>query len=215
MLITALAGTSMFTACVMVSGEMVRGSGRVVSERRDVHDFTGVALAGIGTLMIEQTGTESLTIEAEDNILPLLTSEVSNGVLRLGTRNNTSIASTKPIIYHLTVKDLNNITVSGSGDVTVPDLKVTTLEGVVSGSGNVTVGGAVDTQHIKISGSGTYQAEDLESKEAEVVVSGSGDAVVRVSDTLDATVSGSGSIAYIGNPTVTERISGSGTITKQ
>jgi predicted small secreted protein len=210
MLIAALVGASMLTACATT-----RGSGRVVSESRDVSSFTAVELAGIGTLMIEQTGTESLVIEAEDNILPVLTSDVSSGILRLGKRNDTSIAPTKPIIYHLTVKDLNSIRISGSGEVVAPNLEVTTLTVDISGSGNATVGGTADTQQIQISGSGRYMAEDLETKAVKATASGSGDVVVRVSDTLDATISGSGSIAYIGDPTVSEHITGSGTITKR
>lgn len=218
MLVAALAGAPMLSACDTVEGTLgrtVRGSGQVVSESRDVHDFTGVALAGSGTLMIEQTGTESLTIQAEDNILPLLTSNVSSGTLRLGTRSNTRIISTQPIVYHLTVKDLNSIMVAGSADTAAPNLQAATLTVVISGSGNVTVGGAAETQDIQISGSGAYSANDLESKAVKAVVSGSGDIIVRVSDTLDATVSGSGSIAYIGDPTVQSRVSGSGTITKR
>lgn len=193
----------------------VRGSGHVVSEPREVRDFTGVVLAGIGELTIEQTGTESLTIQAEDNILPLLTSDVSSGTLRLGTRSNTSITTTEPIIYRLTVKDLDSLTVSGSGDATALDLQTGAFTVDVSGSGNVTVGGTATTQDVSISGSGTYTAEDLASNAAEVTISGSGNAVVRVSETLDATISGSGSVAYIGDPAVSQRVSGSGTITRR
>jgi hypothetical protein len=210
MLTAALVGASMLAACAMI-----RGSGRVVSESRDVGDFTAVELAGIGTLRIEQTGIESLVIEAEDNILPMLTSDVSSGTLHLGKRGNTNIAPTKPIIYHLTVKDLNSIRISGSGEVVAPNLEVTMLTVDISGSGNATIGGTADTQDIQISGSGRYMAEDLETKTVKATTSGSGDVVVRVRDTLDATISGSGSITYIGDPTVSEHITGSGTITKR
>ncbi|MGH8896916.1 MAG: head GIN domain-containing protein [Egibacteraceae bacterium] len=218
MLVAALAGVPTLAACDTVGGALgptVRGSGQVASEARDVRDFTGVAVAGSGTLMIEQTGTESLTIQAEDNILPLLTSDVSNGTLRLGTRSNTRIISTQPIRYRLTVKNLDSIMVAGSADTSAPNLKAATLTVVISGSGNVTVGGAADTQDVQISGSGAYSAKDLESKAVRARVSGSGDIVVRASDTLDATVSGSGSITYSGDPTVQSRVSGSGTITKR
>ncbi|MGH8910660.1 MAG: head GIN domain-containing protein [Egibacteraceae bacterium] len=215
-----MAGGLLLAGCagapiITIQNAAVRGSGQVVSESRTVSGFTGVALTGIGELRIEQTGDESLTIEAEDNILPLLTSDVSARILRLGTRSNTSIVTTKPIIYRLTVKDLSSLTVSGAGDATVLNLATTSFTAVISGSGNVTASGMAETQDVTISGSGTYTAEDLASDAAEVTVSGSGDAVVRVSDTLDATVSGSGSIAYIGDPAVSQHVSGSGTITKR
>jgi hypothetical protein len=62
--------------------------------------FTKVELSGTGELRIEKTGTESLTISAEDNILPRLTSKVSGDTLILGTKP-TTIVTTKPITYSL------------------------------------------------------------------------------------------------------------------
>jgi hypothetical protein len=66
--------------------------------------FTKVELSGTGELPIEKTGTESLTISAEDNILPRLTSKVSGDALILGTKPNTTIVTTKPITYSFTVR---------------------------------------------------------------------------------------------------------------
>ena len=54
------------------------------TESREVSGFTGVELASIGDLRIEQTGTESLTIEADADILPQLVSSVSGGILEVG-----------------------------------------------------------------------------------------------------------------------------------
>ncbi len=56
--------------------EVVRGSGTVASQVRNVRNFHAISLHTSGRLIIEETGTESLTIEAEDNLLPYLTSEV-------------------------------------------------------------------------------------------------------------------------------------------
>jgi Putative auto-transporter adhesin, head GIN domain len=209
-----LAGVMMFASCG-TTPSIPPGSGRVVSESRNVSGFTGVDLEGIGELIIEQTGVESLTIQAEDNILPLLTSEVSNGILRLGTRNNANIVAHEPIIYRLSVKSLDSITASGAGDVTASRLQTATLTVSISGSGNVTASGMADAQDVVISGAGTYTAEDLASQKAKITIPGSGDAVVRVSDTLDVTISGAGSITYIGNPTVNQQISGAGTVMKR
>jgi len=173
-----------------------------------------VDLEAFGELKIERTGRESLTIEAEDNILPLLSSDVSDGVLQLGNKANVSFIGVKPITYRLTVKDLDSITVSGAGRVTAPNLRTGTFTVAISGAGNITVDGVADRQDVEISGAGAYMAEDLESKAAEVTVTGPGSAVVRVSDTLDATISGVGSIQYLGNPTVNRRVTGIGVITK-
>ena len=199
----------------LVSCTTVRGSGNLKTESRTVSGFTAVDLSGNGHLTIEQTGTESLTIEAEDNILPLLTSDVSNGTLRLGEKDNTNILTTKTITYRLTVRDLNDLTVSGSGEVTAPSISVSKFNVTLSGSGSITLGGTTDSQAVTISGSGRYDAAKLASKSVTIDISGSGTAVVMPSDTLNATISGSGSVEYIGNPTVNQKISGSGRISKR
>src|SRR5579884_184482 len=105
----------------------VVGSGVVKSESRAVHGFDEVALAGSGTLTITQTGEESLTISADDNILPLLTSEVTGHRLVLGTKPNTSYETRNRIVYQLAVRDLKWLFISGSGDATAASIKTPTM----------------------------------------------------------------------------------------
>ncbi len=93
------------------------GSGNVTSEPRDVKGFDEVELEGIGNLSIRQTGSESLTVEAEEDVLPKIRTEVVNNRLIIGPESNTSIRTTEPINYVLTVKDLHALKLSGSGDV--------------------------------------------------------------------------------------------------
>ena len=76
----------------------------------------------------------------------------------------------------------------------------------------MTLAGTVDSQAVTISGTGDYNGEDLQSATAEVTIDAAGDAVLRVSDRLDATVSGVGSVEYIGDPHVTKDISGVGSV---
>jgi hypothetical protein len=174
-----------------------------------------VELAGSGDLTIDQTGSESLTIEAGDKVLPNLTSDVVGDTLVLGTKPGAVLAPGGRISYHLTVKDLVGLTVSGSGGVTAPKLSTDTLSSNISGSGTITVGGSAPEQRLTISGSGAYQAGDLAGKTLRADISGSGHAVVSVSDTLDVTISGSGSLTYSGDPTVQKHVSGSGSVTKR
>ena len=181
-------------------------------EIRDVRGFTGVELASIGDLHIDRTGTESLTIEADADVLPLLTSEVSGGVLRLGLAPGSEIVDSGPIVYRLTVATLDSLVVSGAGDATATNVATDRLTVEVSGAGDVTLDGTADAQVVIISGTGSYDGEGLASATAEVEVDGAGSAVVRVSDRLDAAVGGVGSIEYIGDPEVTEDVSGVGSI---
>ena len=183
-----------------------------VTESREVSGFTGVELTSIGDLRIEQTGTESLTIEADADVLPQLTSNVSDGILELGVAPGTTIATSRRIVYRLTVATLDSIAVSGAGDATASNLRADRLAVEISGAGEMTLAGTVDSQTVTISGTGDYNGEDLPSASAKVTIDAAGNAVLRVSDRLDATVSGVGSVEYIGDPKVTKDISGVGSV---
>jgi len=209
----------------------LRGSGKLVTETRDVSDLNRVSLSGSGKVIITQGEEESLTIETDDNIIDYVTSEVKGGTLTLGTKSGKHVSPTR-LRFTLGVKDLVGLKVSGSGDITSASLDTERLEiGVsgsgdiqidsltaealkigISGSGHVELAGKVPEQEIRISGSGNLRAADLQCEMAKVMVSGSGSATVWATESLDARMSGSGSVKYYGSPTVSSERSGSGRI---
>lgn len=200
----------LLAACTIATG-----SGQTASESRDVSGFTKIELAGAGEVTVRQSGEESLTVEADTNLLPLVTSEVSNGTLVLGMKHNTIPLATKTIRYHVKVRDLAGLSLSGSGDVAAADVRTATLRVEISGSGRITASGSAEVQEVDISGSGSYQGADLASKTARVHIAGSGSADLTVSEALDARISGSGSVSYAGDPQITQHITGSGKLTQK
>lgn len=193
-------------------GDETIGSGNVISQTRSVSGFNRVRLGGLGNLFVEQTGVESLTIEAEDNILPLLSSDVAEGRLTLGLRPGTRIVTSRPIIYRLTVKDLTGIDASGSGTTQVNGLDTDRFDFAGTGSAQARVAGRAAQQSILLSGSGEYDGGSLISREVTVEISGSAGAVVNASEILQARISGSGNVVYLGSPRVSQMVSGSGTV---
>jgi len=211
----------------------IRGSGKLASETRSVSGFTRIAVQTAGWVKVTKGDTDSLVIDAEDNILPLLVSEVNGNQLVLHTRPNTSYNATRQINYTITVKDLSEINVSSSADVQAGDFQASTFNLVLSGSGNVTLASLqAASLGVEISGSGTaellggsaggitanlhssgnFRAAALESQTAQVSVSGSGTATVWARTNLTATLSGSGDLVYYGSPVVNQNVSGSGRI---
>ena len=176
----------------------------VTKESRNVRGFEEVELRGVGNLSIEQTGSESLAVEAGEDILPKIRIEVVNNRLIIGPKPNTTIHTTEPICYKLTVKDLDALEVSGTDRLAV----------TISGAGDVKIGGEADKQEINILGTSNYRAEDLESKEVKMGIVGSGSAIVDVSEQVDARISGIGSVEYIGDRTVKQEVSGAGRVSK-
>jgi hypothetical protein len=190
------------------------GSGTIVSETRDVSGFTGIALETAGDIIITQGDSESLTIETDDNILPLLTSEVEDGVLVLSTEENASINPSDDIRYTITVTSLEGLEISGAGDVTGQDLTLDALSVNVSGAGDIILSGTANNVSVTVSGSGDFQACNLQSGAVSLEISGQGDAVVNAADTLSVTVSGMGDVSYVGDPEVSQDVSGMGDVTQ-
>lgn len=178
------------------------GSGSIVTEQRTVTGFDRISLEGVGRVIIDQTGSESLTITTDDNLIPHLTSEVRNGQLIIGVTGNTSLDPTDDIVFRLTVNSLDEIDVSGVGTIDVTGLASSSLRTIITGVATMTVGGTTDTQHITITGVATYLAENLQSRVATLDGTGVLTVVVRATERLDGNVCGVGSIEYFGNPAV-------------
>lgn len=212
--------------------QMVRGSGDMVTETREISNFDNVALRGSGEVVIVQSGEESLVIETDDNILQYITSEVSGGTLILGFEPGTSNISPTELIFTVGVDDLVGASVDGSGDISARSLETDSLDVdiggsgnikidnltaeelaiVIDGSGDVQLAGEVEQQSIDIGGSGEYSAGNLRSDSATVTISGSADAIVWAMKTLDVDISGSGSVDYYGSPRISSSQPGSGSL---
>lgn len=208
------------TGCVTTTGanaaaDVIRGSGSLASEDRDVSGFSRIHLIGGGELRIEQGAAESLTIEAEDNLLEYLTSEVEGDTLILTTQEGFTLAATRPVIYRIAVQSLEGIEVDGGATIVASDLSLGDLDVSITGGATVTLSGAVDRQSITVEGGGAYHGEDMASQETTISITGAGAMTVRVEDRLDVTINGAGTVSYIGDPQVSETITGAGVVRKQ
>jgi hypothetical protein len=210
----------------------VRGSGNVITETRQVSGFERVSLSGVGELTLTQADQESLEVDAEDNLIPYIKTEVRGNTLYIEIDpDRVTIRPTKPILYRLAMKEIRGIDVSGAGSVQAGDIQTDNLDvdssGVgkvelgmlqadklavsISGAGGLEVaGGKVERLKIEISGAGAYKAPDLQSQVADILISGAGNAKLWVADSLDVMLSGAGSIEYYGQPSVTQEVSGVG-----
>jgi hypothetical protein len=177
-----------------------------------VTDFHAVHTNGPINVNITSGPTASLKFEARADVLPLLTSEVKDGVLTIGM-NDTGKNDIGDITATIVTPKLDDVMLNGSGNVDVQGVKATDFNGTINGSGNLTMSGAADSTTIKLEGSGNIVAKDLVSQSAKVILSGSGNVEVNASKKLDANLSGSGNIQYAGNPAnLTRQISGSGNV---
>ena len=190
----------------------IPGSGPLVTQSRPVSGFDSVLLSVPGELVLEPTGSESLTITAEASLIDKLTSEVTGGRLVLGTRSGVDIAPRQPILYRLTVRSIDDLVVSGAARVDASGLQGDRFSFTLSGAGEISISGNVDHQTLTISGAGHYNAANLRSRVASITLSGAGHATIRAAQRIDGVISGAGILEYYGDPEIAVSVSGSGTI---
>jgi hypothetical protein len=213
-LFICLVALSMFVGCTFTWGGL-RGSGRAKTESREVNGFSSISSKSIGRILVQQTGKESLTITADDNILPLLESRVADNILYLTIAKDAHMNPTKSIEFVVEVKSLENLKIDGVSSIEAKGIQGKQLTVALDGVGSITIAGNVDVLDLSLSGVGSFNGEDLQTKQAKVRHDGVGSAVVNVSEQLDATLSGVGSVEYIGSPQVRESKKGLGSVKKR
>jgi hypothetical protein len=186
----------------------VVGSGHLATESRPVRGFTSVEVAAAGHLVVEQTGVESLQVTAEDNVLPLVRSEVRNGRLVLGFEPGAGVTVTREVLFHVTVGDLAGVEASGASRVEIRGVDAAGLSLRASGASSLTASGrAVDVQ-LDLSGASRCEAPDLRSRVLTASLAGASYALVRASDALVADASGVSILEYLGDPDLVANVSG-------
>jgi hypothetical protein len=190
----------------------VTGSGQVVNEARTVSDFDGLIIEGAGKINIDRTGTESLSITTDDNLLQYIDTQVRGGKLVITFKSKIFVDRYSDLTFNLTVKDLNSLQMTGAASIDAKNLQGDHMTVNLDGAGATSLAGEIDQLTVSLNGAGTFNSENLQAKRATVTNDGMGTAIVRVSDSLNATLSGIGTIEYIGNPQVTKNISGPGAI---
>jgi hypothetical protein len=137
-------------------------------------------------------------IAADDNILPLISSRVVNGSLKIQSRG--SYRTRSPIRVWITTPRLDEFTTMGSGNVVIHDVNSPHLKLTLQGSGDIQANGRTAELDLALMGSGRARLADLLATDVSAGVFGSGDAVVRATGRLDAQMFGSGTLRYVGNP---------------
>lgn len=204
----------------------------LASETRPVAGFHRVVLRASGELLVRQGPDESLRVEAEPRLLPLIGSEVRDGTLYLEFRAP-QINTLQPVRFHLGVKRLEALSseasadihagplagkrfaleLAGSGNVDIAALETDEARTRITGSSDVAIGGGrIGAQTVEIEGAGSYAAGSAPSRSAQVKIGGSGNVEVSAREQLGVEISGSGEVRYRGNPQVQERISGAGSV---
>lgn len=238
--LTLLSAAFLATSALAVPPSAVKPSAYFETQNRSVGNFHAIVVSGSMNVYVKQTGSISVKVDADKEIIDRIETTVSGGTLKISLKNSDdwkwwkNMGDKKMDVY-VTVKDLDGLKLSGSGDVSVEgEIKSTNmsmnltgsgnlkgrinaknLESSLTGSGDLEISGRAETSHVVLTGSGDYTGSNLVTSSTSVRISGSGDASVNATQKLEAHVSGSGDIRYAGSPKqVSKSTSGSGDISR-
>jgi Putative auto-transporter adhesin, head GIN domain len=192
----------------------LRGSGVTASETRVVPAFGGVTLAGAADVTMDVGGDQRVVVHADDNLLPLITTEVENGMLVISQTEPFDAAT--PTRVEVTAPSLDTLRLSGAGDLTMEGSDLERLDVSLTGAGTLRCSGSVERLDLMLSGAGDLELEGFVASDVRAMLSGAGNIVVNATRSLDAKVSGVGTISYAGDPAEVKRaVMGPGAIVER
>jgi hypothetical protein len=192
----------------------IHGNGSIKTETRDVPAFDAITCDGSYEVQIDCQAKQSLAIETDENLLPLIKTEVHNKTLRIHTKGFLYPSNTIRVV--VSVPNINEFTSSGSTHGDINNINNNALNIEINGSGKLHLNGKTGDVRFSISGSSKIDATSLVSEDTHVQINGSGNLRVCATNSVDVQINGSGTVKYKGEPkSVKQQINGSGSIIKE
>ncbi len=203
-----------FTGGCHVINDQVIGSGVRQTQQRQLGTFTSISMNGAFDIDVTcQKSQQSFEIEGDDNLLPLVTTEVSGNVLYI--KSNKSFSTRDPIKIRISVANLDGISTNGAGTIEVANLKNDKFEIDTNGATTFRVGGETKLIDIDTNGAGKIDAHRLRAARGVVDAKGVARVDVNVTEQLDVTVSGPSHVIYRGDPVLNKTVHGPGSVEKK
>lgn len=213
-------------------GEGKKGNGIVAKDNREVTEkFTAVSASEGLDVYLTQADEFQITVEADENVIDLIGTDIKNGKLRIHTRENIGHATKKIFVSlpeitelesssgaELTVKnDLNvdriEIGASSGSDLEV-NLRANKIKADASSGANIELSGEAGDLEIHASSGSGIKARDLLVKTCNAKASSGANITLNVSEAIVADASSGGDISYSGEATLEQKKSVSGSVRK-
>ncbi len=188
----------------------IRGDGVIRTEERTVPEFSKVTISGAYKIQWSH-GSPAISITTDQNLLPHIGTEVSDGTLRIGSKKN--LHPTRDMAITITSDSLADVQLTGAntfnaGQLTGPELRIQ-----ATGASTIHVCGSVTKLDADLTGASTLHAQSLQTETATVSATGASHADVNATDALKASITGAGTIIYTGHPKKLEKtVTGVGNI---
>jgi hypothetical protein len=188
----------------------IHGNGHIKTDERPVSAFANIDVRGAFTIEW-QSGTPSLRITTDENLLPYIDSNVSGDTLHLRTREQ--IRPTHGIRVVISSPTRAGARISGAVKLDAKQLSGPRFALESRGASRVSLDGNIDELLADMTGASELAASALQTKTAEISTTGAGNAEVAVAETLKVVITGAGKVQYSGNPpTIEKHIRGAGSV---
>jgi len=220
-----------FSSCYEMQLRCIKGNGNLTEEYRVHEDFSKVVSTGSFDVFITYDTLYEVHIEAEENLMQYIETEVRGTKLYIEERDNRCLRTNYPIIIRIKTPEITAVNLTGSGNIMCDSVNTEMFEIDLIGSGDITANiwadfieadltgsgeinliGEADETDFSIPGSGNIRTLDLMQNECYAEILGSGNIYVNVLEYLEVKITGSGNVYYLGNPVIDYQILGSGDI---
>lgn len=174
------------------------GSGDLTTVTYDLDSFDRILLRCGLDVTVTFGDQQRVALTVDDNLVELYEIDVSGGRLVIDADDNPR--PHKKTRLEITINSLEQLKISGAGDIDIVDFDGDELELIVDGAGDIDVDGRVDDLDVTVNGAGDIDARKLEARNAVVAVNGAGDVSVYASDSADVSINGVGDIDVYGKP---------------
>jgi hypothetical protein len=205
----------------VVGGPGVQGSGVIKEATREVTAFSGIDVGSALKATVSIGPKASLTLKGDDNILPLVTTEVRDGVLVARIKSTTGVRTREPISLTITVPRLESVKAVDASQVRATIVQIQTfriaaadassvevrgidsdsLDLKASDASTVTVVGRAKGMTLTVSDASAIKAADLPVESVSAKVSDASSVEVRASGSIAGKASDASSIRVLGDPT--------------
>jgi hypothetical protein len=192
----------------------VQGSGNAKTETRKADGFKRVDASGAVNVEIVSQKNFSVSVEADDNLLQNIKTEVSGDTLKIYSEDK--ISPKTQINVKISMPEIIGLEISGASSANVLGVNSDLVELKASGASKVRVEGEVIKLKVDASGASKIDAEGLKGEDASVDVSGASSATILATEEVDLDASGASKIAYVGEPKrIKQNASGASSINKK
>ncbi|MEE9360979.1 MAG: head GIN domain-containing protein [Cellulophaga sp.] len=209
-----------------------KGNGTVVEDTREITgEFTIVSASEGLDVYVTQSNKFSIHVEADENIITLIGTDIKNGKLHIHAIENIGRATKKvyvslPIIEglrsssgaELMVKntiEVDEIAIdASSGSDIIVSLKADRVTANTSSGAGIKLSGQTNRLHVDASSGSDIKAKNLLAKICDADASSGAGITINVSESLVADASSGADIKYSGDASVRKNKSASGSVRK-